>query len=235
MEKFVETYQPIISIHVEDDLFGTSRLSIVPHEQTKALIKDHYAVEKRSANTYALGFRIQHTTEHNALEDILESDGSLNEKRTNRILVTYDYQQATQEFTRDVILPEADAETVTEDLDDHIFENSLLLRFLIKVNPLLKDSLLPEDNLPKLVFTDDINTPSNTVREKHIVITSIEEDGILMKWEIDEEDKPLEEITVLNLENDVLAECLVNIPAHLASVHSIHYHIHMKHKTIYNP
>lgn len=232
MEKFVEIYQPVITIRVEDDLFGTERFSIVADEQTRTLINDHQSVEIVEKNKYALGLVVQQTAEHKALEDSLEPDGRLKERILNHSIVTYDYAEANDEYTREVISPAA--ATVSEDLDDHIFENSLLLRFFIKVNPLLKDSLLPEDtNEPKLVFADDILTPSSEIREKTVSITPVEDGGL--KWEIDEEGKALNEITALNLDDDVLAELQVNIPAHLTNVHSISYHIHIKRKTINNP
>ena len=235
MERLSVKYQPIINIQLKDEDFGESRLSIISQEQTKSIIERHSSKETMMPNKYSLAFLTQESTEHKSLQDILEIDYSLKEKAKQHSHVTYDYQKHNKEYTRQVLHPLAEEGTITQDLNDHIFENNLLLKFLVKVNPLYNDSLLPEDiNESKLIFTDDILTPSTSVREKSIVITPILENGN-QKWRIEEEGKAQQEVTSLNLENDVLIECHVNVPEHLSDVHSINYHIHIKRETINNP
>jgi hypothetical protein len=235
MERLEVKYQPIISIQIEDEVFGASRLNIIPQSATKLKIEKHTSLEKKDLNLYSLAFITKETAEHKSLEDIIEPDFSLREQVEHHSLVTYDYQKQNQEYTRQVLLPLADASIATEDLDNHIFESNSLLKFSLQINPLLKDSLLPEDNNePKLIFTDDILTPSSSVREKSISITPILENGNL-KWRIEEEGKALKEVTALNLEDNLLIECHVNIPSHLANVHSINYYIHIKKEIINNP
>lgn len=235
MEKLTVKYQPIINIQIDDDAFDKIRFSIEAKEQTRIDIDKHSSLERNEHNLYSLAFITQKESEHKSLEDQLESDFSLKGKIEQHSIVTYDYQKQNQEYAQQVILPAADAATTTKDISNHIFENNLLLKLTIKVNPLLKDSLLPLDsNEAKLIFLDDILTPSTHVREKLIVISPIEENGSL-RWQLEEEGKAIKVITKLNLEDGVLAECHVNIPAHLVDVHSIKYHIHVKRKVIINP
>lgn len=235
MEGLAVKYQPIINIHIEDEVFGASRFSINVKDQTRLDIDRHSSLEKNELNRYALAFLTQEIKEHKSFEDILEPDFSLKEQVEQHSIVTYDYQKQNQEYTRQILQPIADAGTATKDLNDHIFESNLLLKFSLQVNPLLKESLLPEDsNELKIIFTDDIQTPSSSLREKSIVITPIEENGN-QKWRIEEEGKATKEVTSLNLEDNILAECHVNVPSHLVNVHSIYYQIHIKRKTINNP
>ena len=235
MERQVAKYQPIITIHLEDDAFGTRRLHISPQELTQLKIDKHPSLEKNEPSRYTLALITQEIAEHKSLEDKLEVDYTLKEKVEQHSQVIYDYSKQNEEYTREIFLPVADAATVTEDLTEHIFENALLLKFSVLINPLLKASLLSEDsNQSKLVFVDDIMTPSASVREKYIAITPIEENGNL-KWQIEEEGKASVDRTTLNLDDGILAECHVTIPAHLTNIHSISYHIHIKRKTINNP
>jgi hypothetical protein len=235
MERFSIKYHPIVEILIEDEAFGSSRFQISAHEGTSEIIEKHPTRVITENHKFFLAIVTQIKQEHRSLEDIVNPDFSLKEQIEHHSTVTYDYQKQHKEYSREVYQPLANQGTFEQDLTNHIFENNLLLKFQIQINPLFKDSLPPEDpNAPKLIFLDNIMSPNPLNREKTINILPREENGNSL-WRIEEEEEAPIELTSLNLENNVLAECHVNITSHLTDLHSIKYHIKIKRKEINNP